>query len=153
VYRTTTTATLLVAVAVTALSGCVTVQRPPASGSPSAPSGPATPQKDDKGGSQIVQAPGREALARVGPSHKPSPDAATRHPVSPPPRAVAPPAPPRHVHPAPRPEPRHPKPRVAAPPGTPALPKRSDVCAPGSKYGGWNADSPASVICMKTYGN
>ncbi|MFJ6833946.1 hypothetical protein [Streptomyces sp. NPDC091209] len=50
----------------------------------------------------------------------------------------------------PRPEPRHPQPRVA---GTPEVLKRSDVCALGRKYGGWNVDSPASVICGRTYGN
>lgn len=100
-----------------------------------------------------MQAPAREALERVGPSHKPAPDAAPRRRAAPPPRAVAPPAVPEHVRPAPRPEPRHPKPRVAGPPGAPAMPKRSDVCALGSKYGGWNADSPAAVICGKTYGN
>jgi hypothetical protein len=153
VYRTTTTATLLVAVAVTALSGCVTVQRPPASGSPSAPSGRAAPHQDSKGGSQIVQAPAREALERVGASHQPSPDTANRHRSAPPPQAVAPPAPPRHYRPAPHPEPRHAKPRVAGPPGAPAMPKRSDLCALGRQYGGWNVGSPESVICGKAYGN
>ncbi|WUJ39232.1 hypothetical protein OG780_34555 [Streptomyces sp. NBC_00386] len=151
-HRTTTTATLLVAVAVTALTGCVTVQRPPASGPPAAPAGRTAPHPDSKGGPRTVQAPAREALQRVGPSREPSPDAAARHRVAPPPRAVAPPAPPRHAHPAPLPEPRQPRHRTAVPPGAPDLGKHPDVCALGRKYGGWNANSPEAVICAKTYG-
>ncbi|MFF8535514.1 hypothetical protein ACN6K9_000281 [Streptomyces sp. SAS_267] len=152
-HRTTTTATLLVAVAVTALTGCVTVQRPPSSGPPAAPAGRTAPHPDSKGGPRIVQAPAREALERVGPSPEPSPEAAARHRVAPPPRAVAPPAPERHARPAQRPEPRHPRRRTAVPPGVPDLGKRPDVCALGRKYGGWNANSPEAVLCAKTYGN
>ncbi|MFD5636612.1 hypothetical protein ACFWJM_21115 [Streptomyces sp. NPDC127077] len=152
-HRTTTTATLLVAVAVTALSGCVTVQRPSASAPPAAPAGRTAPHADDKEGSRIAQAPAREALERVDPSPEPSPDTAARHRVTPPPRAVAPPAPPRHVHPAPRPEPRRPGHRTAVPPAAPVVPKHPDVCALGRKYGGWNANSPEAVLCAKTYGN
>ncbi|WP_406370120.1 hypothetical protein OG788_09510 [Streptomyces sp. NBC_00647] len=155
-YRTTTTATLLVTVAVTALSGCMTVQPVPASGSPSAPSGAGVPHPDSKAKPQIVQAPAREALERVGPPRKPSPDEAARHRSTPPPQgpqAVAPVPPPQRSRPAPHAEPRHPKPRVARPPGTSDLPKRSDLCALGRKYGGWTADSPEAVICAKTYGH
>ncbi|MGW3913298.1 hypothetical protein ACWEBX_17535 [Streptomyces sp. NPDC005070] len=139
--------------AVTALSGCVTVQRPSASASPAAPAGPTAPHVDDKGGPRIAQAPARKALERVGPSPEPSPETAARHRAAPPPRAVAPPAPPRHAHPAPRPESRHPGHRTAAPPGAPAVPKRPDVCALGRKYGGWKADSPEAVLCATTYGH
>ncbi|MFI0961831.1 hypothetical protein ACH4S8_10550 [Streptomyces sp. NPDC021080] len=150
-HRTTTTATLMVAVAVTALSGCVTVQRPPASGAPAAPSGLTAPHPDSKGGPQTVQAPAREALEHGGSSHKPTPDATPRHRVAPPPQAAAPVAPPRPAHPAPRPEPRHLKRRTAVPSGTPVMPKRADVCALGKKYGGWQADSPESLLCTKAY--
>ncbi|WP_328556803.1 MULTISPECIES: hypothetical protein [unclassified Streptomyces] len=152
-YRTTTTATLLVAVAVTALSGCVTVQRPPASGSPSAPARPAAPHPDGRAKPKNMQEPAREALERVGPSRKPSPDAETSRRAAPPSQAVAPPAPPRPARPVPRQEPRQAKPRVAGPPGAPTLPKRSNVCALGKKFGGWGADSPEAVICVKAYGN
>ncbi|MFE2534800.1 hypothetical protein [Streptomyces sp. NPDC059371] len=139
--------------AVTALSGCVTVQRPSASASPAAPAGHTAPRADGKDRPRIAQAPAREALERVGPSPEPSPDTADRHRVAPPPRAVVPPAPPRHAHPVPRPEPRHPGHRAAVPPGAAAVPKHPDVCALGRKYGGWNVDSPESVLCSTTYGN
>lgn len=152
-HRTTTTATLLVTVAVTALSGCMTVQRAPASGSPS---GTGVTHPDSKAKPQIVQAPAREGLERVGPSRKPSPDAAARHRATPPPQAppaAAPVVPPQRSRPAPHTEPRHPKPRAARPPGTSDLPKGSDLCALGRKYGGWTADSPETAICAKTYGH
>ncbi|AVH60113.1 MULTISPECIES: hypothetical protein [Streptomyces] len=151
-HRTTTTATLLVTVAVTALSGCVTVQRPPASGAPTAPARPAAPRPDGEADPQIVQAPAREALELIGPSRKPSPSARTAHRAAPPPPAAAPAAPPRR--PAPRPEPRQPEPRVAVPPAaiSPELPQNTDVCALGRKYGGWQPDSPEAVICEGAYG-
>ncbi|MFF3885356.1 hypothetical protein [Streptomyces sp. NPDC001914] len=152
-HRTTTTATLLVAVVVTTLSGCVTVQRPAASGTPAAPARHTAPHTDSKEGPRIVQAPAREALERVGPSPESSPDTGARHRVAPPPRPVAPPAPPRHARPAPRPEPPHPRHRTAVRPGAPAVPKRPDVCALGRKYGGWTADSPEAVLCARTYGS
>ncbi|MFE1287253.1 hypothetical protein [Streptomyces sp. NPDC058751] len=156
-HRTTTTATLLVAMAVTALSGCVTVQRPPATGSPAAPAGRSAPHPDGKGEPRTAQVPAHEALERVSPSRKPSPEAETeaeaRHRVTPPPRVAAPPAPPRHARPAPRPEPQRPGRRTAVPPGIPAVPKHPDLCALGRKYGNWNANSPESVLCAKTYGN
>ncbi|MER5826255.1 hypothetical protein ABT086_29330, partial [Streptomyces mirabilis] len=59
-HRTTTAATLLVTMATAALSGCVTVQRPPAPTlptAPTAPSRPSPPRPDGKAGPQIVQAP------------------------------------------------------------------------------------------------
>jgi len=152
VHRTTTTATLLVTVAVTALSGCVTVQRAPASGPPTAPSRPAAPRPDGKAEPQIVQAPAREALGLIGPSRKPSPGVQPPHRATPPP-PVAPPAAPAHrAHPTPRPEPRRPEPRVAVPPVSTELPQSPDVCALGRKYGGWQADGPEAVICKGAYG-
>ncbi|MEU8788456.1 hypothetical protein [Streptomyces sp. NPDC048643] len=154
-HRTTTTATLLVTVAVTALSGCMTVQRPPASGPPTAPSGSAVPQPGGRAEPQIVQAPAREALERVGPSMKPMPAPSPRQRAAPPPAAPAVPARPRPRHPRPAPPavPRHSEPRAAVPRVSPDVPKNADVCALGRAYGGWKADSPEAVICSGTYGN
>ncbi|MFF3615868.1 hypothetical protein [Streptomyces sp. NPDC002580] len=155
-YRTTTTATLLVTVAVSALSGCMTVHRPTAPGSPSAPSGSAAPPHHGRAEPQIAQAPAREALGRSGPSGRPSSAAPPRRPTAPAlqvPRAAAPAAPPRRDRPAAPPEPRHRKPRAAAPSGTSDLPKGPDVCGLGRKYGGWSANSPEAVICTRTYGH
>ncbi|WP_415939059.1 hypothetical protein [Streptomyces sp. 039-1] len=155
-HRTTTTATLLVTVAVTALSGCMTVQRPPASGPPTAPSGSAVPQPGGRAEPQIVQAPAREALERVAPSGKPKPAAPHRQRTAPPP-AAAPAAPARphqrHPRPAPPAAPHHSEPRSAAPRVSPDVPKNADVCALGRAYGGWKADSPEAVICSGTYGH
>ncbi|MFF0139766.1 hypothetical protein ACFYRN_25340 [Streptomyces sp. NPDC005227] len=155
-HRTTTTATLLVTVAVTALSGCMTVQRPPASGPPTAPSGSAVPQPGGRAEPQIVQAPAREALERVGPSKEPRPAASPRQRAAPPPAAapVAPARPrPHHPRPAPPAAPRHSAPRATVPRVSPDVPRNTDVCALGRTYGGWKADSPEAVICSGTYGN
>ncbi|MFC9843025.1 hypothetical protein ACFWFF_16430 [Streptomyces sp. NPDC060223] len=151
-HRSTTTATLLVTVAVTALSGCVTVQRPPSSGLPPAPSGPSVPRPDGQAEPQIVQAPAREALELIGPSRKPSPSAPAPRSAAPPPPAAAPPTTPRRPRTAPRAEPARPEPRVTVPPVVPEVPTTTDVCALGRKYGGWTADSPEAVICEGTYG-
>lgn len=154
--RTTTTATFLVAVAVTALSGCVTVHRTPVPGPPSAPSGSAAPHSGGRTEPQIVQAPAREALERVGPTRKPKPAASPRQRTAPPPAAapVTPARPhPHHPRPAPRPAPRHAQPRTTAPRVSPEVPKNADVCALGRTYGGWKADSPEAVICSGAYGN
>jgi hypothetical protein len=32
------------------------------------------------------------------------------------------------------------------------VPKKADVCALGTKYGGWGKDTPQSVICKDVYG-
>lgn len=62
VQRTTTTAALLVTVAVSALSGCVTVHRPSvAPGPPATPAGPAE-HPEQHASPQVVQAPAQEAL-------------------------------------------------------------------------------------------
>ncbi|MFI6489065.1 hypothetical protein [Streptomyces sp. NPDC050564] len=152
-HRTTTTATLLVTVTVTALSGCVTVQRSPASGTPPAPSRHDARRPDGKAEPQIVQAPAREALELIGPSRKPSPSAATPRRAAPPPPAAVPAIPPRRPRPAPHPEPRRPEPHVAVPPAAPDLSQNADVCALGKKYGGWQANSPESTICRGAYGH
>ncbi|MGV9696687.1 hypothetical protein ACWDTR_13110 [Streptomyces sp. NPDC003470] len=159
-HRTTTTAALLVTVAVTALSGCTTV-RPvsgPATGAhPSAlrPDGPAAPR--------AVQGPAREALEKTGPS--PSPGRASDSPR----RTARPTAPARREAPVartePQPRPARPaaprlpggtgrEPRVAVPdlPGTGGGGTGTGVCSLGSQYGGWRPGSPEAVICEQTYG-
>ncbi|CAM5458670.1 Lipoprotein OS=Streptomyces alboniger OX=132473 GN=CP975_04775 PE=4 SV=1 [Streptomyces alboniger] len=160
-HRTTTTATLLVTVAVSALAGCVTVQRPPVSGSPAAPSQPSAPRSDDRDEPPIVLAPGREALEMIGPPRRPKPAAPPSAPAQtrqqlPPPRTQ----PARPARPEPRrPEPRHPGAGHPKQPGieipgvpTPVPQYQQDVCALGRKYGGWQAGSPESTICRQTYG-
>ncbi|MEV5936197.1 hypothetical protein ACIQCD_29475 [Streptomyces sp. NPDC093250] len=155
--RTTTTATLLVTVALSALSGCVTVQRPLAPGPATGPSQRTGPGSDERNETQVVQAPAREALEMVGPSRPP------RKPTSPSRRAV-PTAPPERSTPSEsRPRPARPEPdaRVPSRPptnlpdvGRPAQnpPDRPDLCALGRQYGGWHPDSPEATICQDTYG-
>ncbi|GAB2891143.1 hypothetical protein GCM10027074_69280 [Streptomyces deserti] len=173
VHRTTTTATLLVTVAVSALSGCTTVQRPPVPGPSAAPSQPPAPRPDGRRETQIVQAPAREALELIGPSRSrsrsPEPTATTSRRAAP-----AAPAPerkrpsdhqdrgPRSAHPeSRRPEARHPqRPHIDIPDVSESVrrdvqrdvDKSADVCALGRKYGGWRADSPEATICRQTYG-
>ncbi|GAA0930596.1 hypothetical protein GCM10009549_53970 [Streptomyces thermoalcalitolerans] len=142
--------------AATALSGCVTVQRPPVSVAPAVSSPPPAPRPDRTAGRQTVQPPAREALEFVGSSPSPSspePDGHTRPPVVPSPakkrrnppvvrspgrRAPSHPAGPRHT-PVP--------PRLQDP-----LPQPADLCALGRQYGGWKPDSPEARICKQTYG-
>lgn len=178
VHRTTTTATLLVTVAVSALTGCVTVQRPPVSGPPAtAPSrlpGPADARPDGQAEPQIVQAPAQEALSMIDPSPSAKPGGTAPHGRAP--GAAGAPAWPQHrqpAHPRPahpehrerpaRPEPwhrdvpRHRKPRVEIPDVAGSVPKSvpkgpKDVCALGRKYGRWQEGSPESVICDQNYG-
>ncbi|MFF5480523.1 hypothetical protein ACFY5C_24725 [Streptomyces sp. NPDC012935] len=164
-HRTTTTATLLVTVAVSALSGCTTVERPPTSEAPAAPSRPSAPQPSGHRDPEIVQAPAREALAFIGPSRRPTPSASAARSASPgsPPPAHTPPATDARPHSRPeRHEPRRPAPEEPkAPPfkipdvpdsTRPDVPKNTNVCALGKQYGGWRADSPESRICEQTYG-
>ncbi|MFI1768822.1 hypothetical protein ACH41H_43260 [Streptomyces sp. NPDC020800] len=170
-YRTTTTAALLVTVAVSALAGCVTVQRPPAPGPPpdGAASEPTAPRPEGSTRPRVVQAPVREALEMVGPSPRPghtAPSAPHRAapvaPTAPAPPAAPPthrpPAPPADVPRHPRPQPERPgRPRADVPHSRPHTPppagQGSDVCALGKAYGGWRKDSPESVICERTYGH
>ncbi|MEU1339836.1 hypothetical protein [Streptomyces sp. NPDC005827] len=156
-HRTTTIAALLVTVAVSALSGCVTVQRPAAPGPPpgTAPSLPSVPRPDGSAEPKVVQAPVKEALEMVGPSRPPT------HPSAAPPHTPAPPPPPaQHRQPAARAAtPPHPQPhrthtpRTGLPDVTGSVPKAPDVCALGKQYGGWRADSPQARICERTYGH
>ncbi|MEU8030768.1 hypothetical protein AB0C13_19290 [Streptomyces sp. NPDC049099] len=157
-HRTTTTAVLLATVAVSALSGCVTVQRPapPAPPRNTAPSLPTAPRPDGSAEPRVVQAPAQEALEMTGPSRHPT------HPVPPAPHrpVAAPPLPPPRPRAAPPAPPRQrtrPEHHRRAHPGTPGpahpVPAAPDVCALGRKYGGWRTDSPESVICDRTYGH
>ncbi|MFG2343081.1 hypothetical protein [Streptomyces phaeochromogenes] len=153
-HRTATTATLLVTVAVTAVSGCVTVQRPLAPGAPSAPPPASEPHPDGRAEPQIVQAPAREALEMIGPSRRPSAPASTPRRTAPSAPAAAPAAPPRRAAADP---PRHPEPRRPERPAVPRQPRATapaaaDVCALGRQYGGWNPDSPQATICKDVYG-
>ncbi|QIY61535.2 hypothetical protein HEP85_07380 [Streptomyces sp. RPA4-2] len=157
-YRTTTTAaTLLVTVAVTALAGCVTVQRPSAPGPLPAPALP-SPRPDGTAGERVVQAPAREALELVGPSREPSPGS-SRTTARPHPAPPAQPAPQAHPHvtpPARRTPGRSRTDLPTTPPHHPPAtkpPKAQDVCALGRKYGGWKPGSPEAVICKGTYGH
>ena len=174
VHRTTTTATLLVTVAVSALTGCVTIQRPPVTGPPPtmAPSqlpGPGDARPDGQAEPQIVQAPAQEALSMIDPSRSAKPGGTS--PRTAPGTAAAPERPghrqpeharPEPAHPAP-PERRHPEvrhsrqPRVEIPDVARSIPKsvpksQKDVCELGRKYGHWQEGSPESVICDQTYG-
>ncbi|MEU6551831.1 hypothetical protein ABZ915_16335 [Streptomyces sp. NPDC046915] len=160
-HRTTTTAALLATVAVSALSGCVTVQRPPTSGPPpgTAPSQTSASRPDGSTRPRIVQAPAREALEMVGPSRRPGrPAAPTPH------RPPAPPVPrqqpPRVTRPQPpRKPPEQPRGKIpgaskSVPDSAPrSLPKNPDVCALGKQYGGWRPGSPEAVICDQAYGH
>ncbi|MDR3082437.1 MAG: hypothetical protein LBV60_16175 [Streptomyces sp.] len=151
-HRTTTTATLLVTMTISALSGCTTVQRSTAPGPSPAPSSPSTPRPDGSPGPRVVQAPAREALELVQPSPVPSPSTRPRHTTEPAPTAM--PAAPPHGPSAPRrPKRTRPGPHVGVPP-TPAagILRNADLCALGRRYGGWQANSPEAAICQRTYG-
>ncbi|WP_437037419.1 hypothetical protein [Streptomyces sp. enrichment culture] len=175
-HRTTTTATLLVTVAVSALAGCTTVQRPSAPGPPAAPSRPPLAQPEGRTETQIVQAPAREALQLIDEaSRRPAPatpgsDAATPRAATPP-AAASPRQPPSGRHDAARPRPARPdrpepghrtpqRPRAELPDVSESVPQdvrgqvpdSGDVCALGRRYGGWRADSPEATICRDTYG-
>ncbi|GHA19657.1 lipoprotein [Streptomyces purpurascens] len=152
-------------VAVSALSGCVTVQDPPVPGPPAAPTRPPAPRPEE----QVVQAPAREALELIEGSRRPEPAASASRHATPP--AASPQEEQRRSgtrdarpHPA-RPEHRPPAPR--SPQRPPAdlpdvsesvrqdvhknVPKNADVCALGKRFGGWRADSPEATICRDTY--
>lgn len=153
VHRTTTTATLLVTVAVSALTGCVTVQRPPESAPPPAPLRPSAPHPEGDPGPQIVQAPAREALEMIGPSRHAEPGKPRRH--TPPTTAPAEPEPaPRSYQRSSRPRatPHTPGPHRQPPSRVPGLEGGADLCALGRQYGGWQTDSPQEAICEQTYG-
>ncbi|MFC8362190.1 hypothetical protein ACFUIY_20265 [Streptomyces griseorubiginosus] len=160
--------------AVSALTGCVTIQRPPVTGPPpsTAPSqlpGPGDARPDGQAEPQIVQAPAQEALSMIDPSRSAKPGGGAPRTTS---GTAAAPVRPEHgqpehrrpehpVHAAP-PERRHSDvrhhrpPRVEIPDVTTSIPKsvprsQKDVCALGRKYGRWQEGSAESVICDQTY--
>ncbi|MDX3582205.1 hypothetical protein [Streptomyces europaeiscabiei] len=164
-HRSTTTATLLVTVAVSALTGCVTAHRPPPPEASPVPSRPSMPRPDGTTETQTVQAPAREALELVGPPRESTPSASTTpKPVVPAattdaPTPTAPPPPPRDEHrgaPERHGPPPGSRPHVEVPPLPRTIPtrppKNSDVCALGHKYGGWGKDTPQAAICKDVYG-
>ncbi|MER6405568.1 hypothetical protein ABT269_18945 [Streptomyces viridosporus] len=155
VQRKTTTATLLLTVAVSALSGCVTVQRPPAPGPPGAAPRPSEARP-------VVQAPAREALERVGPSRRPKASETPSHraaPTTAAPERKAPPGERNGQTRSARPQPRT-SGRPQRPQPLPRIPEATrhvggggtGLCALGRQYGGWHPDSPEATICKETYG-
>ncbi|MFF8916940.1 hypothetical protein ACF08M_27385 [Streptomyces sp. NPDC015032] len=150
---------LLVGVAVTTLSGCVSVTPQP--DVPPLP-GNSSPAQDLA--PQIARPPVHDSLEAVP---APGPSASASAPTAGTPadtgRAAAL-APRQGNHPgAARPRPRHapplvtvPAPAVPAPavpaPAAPAPVTGTDVCALGRGYGHWPAGSPQSRICDNTYG-
>ncbi|MER6539227.1 hypothetical protein ABT215_36700 [Streptomyces sp900105755] len=156
-HRTTTTAALLVTVTVSALSGCVTVQHPAASGPPpgTAPSLPSVPRPDGSAEPRVVQAPVKEALEMVGPSrpsHRAEP-AAPHAPAPAPPAGRRPPAAPRSVTPHPPTARRPHSPQAGLPGLSHSVPNPPAVCALGEQYGGWAADSTQARVCQQAYGH
>ncbi|MEG3627996.1 hypothetical protein [Streptomyces poriticola] len=180
-HRTTTTATLLVTVAVSALSGCVTVQRPPTPEPAPVQTRPSAPRPDDAAEPRLVRAPAREALEMIDPGPGPDPEEAGRTSSSSSPSASVTPrrtpgaAPPEDRKPPPRSgRPGTPAPSAARRPPRPVLPSVPDVpafpdpagrgtggngkvdsgavCALGKQYGRWHPDSPEARICEQTYG-
>lgn len=168
VHRTTTTATLLVTVAASALTGCTTVQGPAAADPSTAAARSSAPRPDGPSEPRVVQAPAREALEMIGPSR--TPDHASGEPRR---TASLKAAPPQRKPPATRARPEQ-RPRTA-PPGTPErergrersrvevpdVPRptgrdtgeNADVCSLGKQYGGWRPGSPEAVICEQAYGH
>ncbi|MFJ3578982.1 hypothetical protein [Streptomyces rubiginosohelvolus] len=154
--RTRITAKLLVGLAFTAVSGCVSVAPGTVSSPPPGP-GATGPAQDVA--PQIVQPPAREGLEVV-----PDPSGPPARPSSPAPPAAGSPTEARRAGPAgaARPPERADPPRRApdrAPrvpsvtvPALPHVPGGADVCALGRGYGGWPAGSPQARICSEAYG-
>ncbi|MFJ2113009.1 MULTISPECIES: hypothetical protein [unclassified Streptomyces] len=144
----------LVGVAVTAVSGCVSVEPRPAPGPVTRPeAADATPAPVGTA-SRIAQAPGREALEAVPPVPAPEPTpsgaAEARRAAPAPAPAAGLPAP--TGPPAPAPWQRSDERPVERPPA--ALPSVSTVaglCALAETYGGWSKDSPQAQVCREAY--
>lgn len=148
-HRTRTTAKLLVGVAVTALSGCVSVQP-----QPGAPAPPESSRPAQHLAPQIVRPPLRDTLEAL-PDPKPSPSASSRPAPAPPAARRDKPRPPEQQRRSgqPRPQPRRIGPPAYVPaPAVPAPVTGADVCALGRGYGHWPAGSPQSRICDDAYG-
>ncbi|MFG3249975.1 hypothetical protein [Streptomyces sp. NPDC048187] len=168
-HRTTTTATLLLTVTVSALTGCTTVGGPAVDAPSGAGARSSAPRPDGPAEPRVVQAPAREALEMIGPSptaeraagapRRTKPPTASAAPHDPPAahtpgRRPARPAPPEHIR-APDPTRPRPRPRVPDLPGTSGAGSggKADVCSLGKQYGGWRPDSPESRICEQAYGH
>ncbi|MFD3740184.1 hypothetical protein AMK21_23285 [Streptomyces sp. CB00316] len=156
--RTRFTTKLLAGVAVTAVSGCVSVD--PQEAAPRQPPRAESARPAQDVFPQVVQPPGREALeAVVEPSPSPGRPASPAPPSPSQARRAGPPPAPRALERA-VPPPRRTPPRQVPviPPGVlPALPQARggglhDVCALGRGYGGWPAGSREARICEETYG-
>ncbi|MFB6716461.1 MULTISPECIES: hypothetical protein [unclassified Streptomyces] len=146
--RTRITVKLLVGVAVTTLSGCVSVA--PQADAPARP-GNSRPGQDLA--PQIMPPPAHDRLEAVpGPRASVSASAPTTG-TSPDTRRAAPHEPRQRNHPEAA-RPRHAPPAVTAPaPALPAPVSGTDVCALGRGYGHWPTGSPQSRICENTYGH
>ncbi|GGX67655.1 lipoprotein [Streptomyces fructofermentans] len=139
--------------AVSAVSGCMTVQRAPSPGPPPAPSTASEPRPDGSTRTHVVQAPVQEALEHVGPPRRSSaPASAPARQAAPAASPAAPAAPARRpaADPPERPDSREPERHAAPRPPVPG--PGTDVCALGRSYGGWPADSPQAAICKDVYG-
>lgn len=149
-HRTTTTATLLASVAVTALSGCVSVERQPATGPSAASAPPPAPRADGNSRPRVVEAPAREALELIAPPRAPAPRATGTAPTVP----AAQPRTADHARPSDPPPQRRALRLKAAEPAAPSTtaPTSADLCALGKQYGGWQPGSPEAVICQNAYG-
>ncbi|MFB7918768.1 hypothetical protein [Streptomyces sp. NPDC056061] len=142
--RTRTTVKLLVCVAVTALSGCVSVT--PQQGVPPRPgnSRPAQDLTPQTARPPVHDSLGAEVSAEAS-EPAPAPSAEARRAAPRPPRQRKQPAPAR---------PRQAPPVVSVPvPRRPAPVTGKGVCALGRGYGHWPAGSPQSRICDDTYGH
>ncbi|MDT0611001.1 hypothetical protein [Streptomyces lancefieldiae] len=164
-HRTTTTATLLVTMAISALTGCTTVQGPIVADPSAAGAHSSAPRAEGPAAPAAAQAPAREALERTGSSRDPGRASGK-------PRRTAP-AQQRKKQPADRskqrPRPDRPEAPVREraperpPTGVPDVPlpdgggvgkdagNKADVCALGKQYGGWRPGSPEAVICERTH--
>ncbi|MFF2963738.1 hypothetical protein ACFVT1_33610 [Streptomyces sp. NPDC057963] len=147
--RTRTTVKLLVGVAVTTLSGCVSVTPhpdvPPRPGisSPAQDLAPQIARPPVHDSLEVVPAPGPSASASAPTAGSP---AGTGRAAAPVPRQ-------RNRPGAAQPRRRHAPPAVTVPvPALPAPVAGRDVCALGRGYGHWPAGSPQSRICENTYG-
>ncbi|MFJ6072015.1 hypothetical protein ACIQFU_14425 [Streptomyces sp. NPDC093065] len=165
-HRTTTTATLVLTVAVSAaaaLTGCTTVRGPAEAHPPAAGARSSAPRPDGPAAPRVVQAPAREALEMISPSPSPSPERTTAAPRRTEPQA--PPAAPRDRPADPAPEPRSARPAAPDHTRAPASPRpgvpdtsrsgtggTADVCTLGKQYGGWRPGSPEARICEQAYG-
>ncbi|MFJ8931172.1 hypothetical protein ACIRLA_31790 [Streptomyces sp. NPDC102364] len=158
--RTPSSTTILLTAAAAALaataSGCVSVRATPTTPKTHSPSASTQePRPEGHADHPVVQAPAREALERLKqsapqrtPARRPEQPQQAAAPTPPRTAPKATPAPRLTTAPEPRtaPELRH----VKKVPKAPA--QKTNVCALGRRYGGWDPDSPQSVICRDTYG-